>query len=384
MQFFKTSLLALLVFGVGTGIGLAWKSGWIPVEFGSANTGALTDDANDPDNFGAATANAESTAEDPELFAAQSEPPAEAVSDFRPARVANVEPDQPAELEWAREPAATPANPPARIPAEFVEEPRREFPRRPNRDIRLAAAEEPAAEARQPDGPASSIAAELRTIDEQIANEEFLAAHRSLSKLYWNHKEARNELLRRLDQTSRMIFYEPRPHLIEPYVIQPNDQLGVIAKKYQLTWEYLAKLNRTDPKRIQLNQKLKVLKGPFAAVVDLNEFALTVHLQGYYVRRYQVGIGKDGASPIGKFAVLNKVDNPQYTGPDGKVVSADDPSNPLGERWIDLGESYGIHGTIEPDSIGKAASRGCIRMRDKDVVEVYDFLVKGSEVVIRK
>jgi lipoprotein-anchoring transpeptidase ErfK/SrfK len=56
----------------------------------------------------------------------------------------------------------------------------------------------------------------------------------------------------------------------------------------------------------------------------------------------------------------------------------------LGERWIDLGESYGIHGTIEPDSIGKAASRGCIRMREKDVIEVYDFLVKGSEVVIRK
>lgn len=381
MQFFKTSLLAILVFGVGTGIGLAWKSGWIPVEFGTANTGALTDDANDPDNFGASTVDSEPAAEDPELFAAQSEPPAEN-SDFRPARVAAVEPERPAELEWARDP--TPASPPARIPAEFVEPAQAEMPRRSNRDIRLAAAEEPAAEPRQTSDPASSIAEELKTIDQQIANEEFLPAHRALSKLYWNHKEARSELLRRLDQTSRMIFYEPRPHLIEPYVIQPNDQLGVVAKKYQLTWEYLAKLNRTDPKRIQLNQKLKVLKGPFAAVVDLNEFALTVHLQGYYVRRYQVGIGKDGASPIGKFAVLNKVDNPQYTGPDGKVISADDPSNPLGERWIDLGESYGIHGTIEPDSIGKAASRGCIRMRDKDVIEVYDFLVKGSEVVIRK
>ena len=54
------------------------------------------------------------------------------------------------------------------------------------------------------------------------------------------------------------------------------------------------------------------------------------------------------------------------------------------QRWIDLGDSYGIHGTIDPDSIGKAASRGCIRLRDKDIVEVYDFLVKGSEVVIRK
>ena len=151
-----------------------------------------------------------------------------------------------------------------------------------------------------------------------------------------------------------------------------------------MSWEYLAKLNRTDPRRIQLGQKLKILKGPFAAVIDLGDYALTIHLQGYFVKRYPVGIGKDGASPVGKFTVLNKIENPQYTSPDGKVISADDPANPLGERWIDLGESYGIHGTIDPDSIGRAASRGCIRMREKDVIEVYDFLVKGSEVVIRK
>ena len=135
---------------------------------------------------------------------------------------------------------------------------------------------------------------------------------------------------------------------------------------------------------LQLGQKLKVVKGPFAAIVDLQDFTLTVHLQGYYVKRYDVGIGKDGSSPLGKFSVQNKVENPQYTGPDGRVISGDDPKNPLGERWIDLGDSYGIHGTIDPDSIGKAASRGCIRLRDKDIVEVYDFLVRGSEVVIRK
>ena len=52
--------------------------------------------------------------------------------------------------------------------------------------------------------------------------------------------------------------------------------------------------------------------------------------------------------------------------------------------WIDLGDSYGIHGTIDPNSIGKAESRGCIRLRDQEIVEVYDFLVKGSEVVLKK
>jgi lipoprotein-anchoring transpeptidase ErfK/SrfK len=97
-----------------------------------------------------------------------------------------------------------------------------------------------------------------------------------------------------------------------------------------------------------------------------------------------VGIGKDGTSPIGKFAVLEKIENPQYTDPDGKVIEGDDPANPLGERWIGLGDSYGIHGTIDPESIGKAESRGCIRLRDADIIEVYNFLVVGSVVEIRE
>jgi len=72
-----------------------------------------------------------------------------------------------------------------------------------------------------------------------------------------------------------------------------------------------------------------------------------------------------------------------HYGPEG-IIPHNDPKNPLGERWIDLGDSYGIHGTIEPDSIGTAASRGCIRLRDADIIEVYNFLVNGSLVEIRE
>ena len=150
-----------------------------------------------------------------------------------------------------------------------------------------------------------------------------------------------------------------------------------------MPWQYLVKLNRVDPQRIRPGQKLKVIKGPFSAVVDLSDFEITIHSHGYFVCTYPVGIGKDGSSPIGKFTVLNKVVNPQYTDPSGQVIDSDDPSNPLGERWIDLGDSYGIHGTIEPDSIGQAESRGCIRMRNTDVNDTFDLLGTGSEVIIR-
>ena len=66
----------------------------------------------------------------------------------------------------------------------------------------------------------------------------------------------------------------------------------------------------------------------------------------------------------------------------GSVIDGDDPTNPLADRWIDIGDSSGIHGTIDPQSVGRAESRGCIRMFNSDVEEVFDMLGVGSEVVI--
>jgi lipoprotein-anchoring transpeptidase ErfK/SrfK len=165
--------------------------------------------------------------------------------------------------------------------------------------------------------------------------------------------------------------------------VQQGDQLRVIGQKHKLSWEYLSRLNHVDSRKIRAGQKLKVVPGPFAARVSLSRYELVVHLNGSYVKSYRVGVGKDGTTPLGAFTVKNKMIDPTYYGPEG-VVAHDDPQNPLGERWIDIGDSYGIHGTIEPASIGKNESRGCIRMLNSDVEEVYDFLVNGSEVRIQR
>ena len=225
---------------------------------------------------------------------------------------------------------------------------------------------------------------ELIEIDRLLDAGEDIAAHRMLSTIYWKRPEMRPEIEQRITMTSNLIYFSPQPHYMAPHEIQPGDQLRLIAQQYHVPWEYLAKLNRVDAQRIRAGQKLKVIKGPFHAFVDLSDYELTIHAHGYFVKRYAVGIGKDGASPIGKFAVHNKVFNPQYTDPQGRVIAADDPSNPLGEHWIDIGDSFGIHGTIEPQSIGRAESRGCIRMNNQDVAEVYDMLQNGSEVIIRR
>ncbi len=233
--------------------------------------------------------------------------------------------------------------------------------------------------------PATSLEtpAALADIDRMIERGDDLRALRELSKIYWQQPQRRAQIQKRLDSLAQRVFFAPQPHYLPPYVVRPGDVLERIARKYAVTWQYLARLNRIDPKRIRPGQKLKVVRGPFAAFVDLSDFELTVHLKGYYVKRYTVGIGKDGASPIGRFVVRKKVENPQYTTPEGKVIPADDPANPVGEYWIDIGDGYGLHGTIDPQSVGRAESRGCIRLRNEDIAEVFTLLVVGSEVVIR-
>ena len=231
--------------------------------------------------------------------------------------------------------------------------------------------------------PVTGTEPDLRPIDDLLQKGDYVSAHRDLSKIYWNQPESRRIIQERLDRNARLIYFSPQPHFLEPCIIQPGDYLQRIAPRYRISWQYLASMNGISPRRIRAGQKLKVIKGPFSAFVDLSDFELTVHCHGFYVKRYQIGIGKDGASPIGRFSVLNKVEKPQWTDPDGRVVPADDPTNPLGTHWIDIGDSFGIHGTIDPASIGKAESRGCIRMRNSDVNEVYNLLITGSEVVIR-
>ena len=229
-----------------------------------------------------------------------------------------------------------------------------------------------------------SLQSRMGEIDQMLLDGKTLSAHRELSRLYWSHPGYRDVFAKRIEKTAQSIYFSPQPHFMQPYRVQPGDQLRRVAKLYNVPWEYIEKLNRIDARRIRPGQELKVIRGPFSAIIELSRFELTVHTNGYFVRRYRVGIGQDGTTPLGNVRVLNKVVNPQYTGPDNRVIAANDPANPLGERWLDLGNGYGIHGTIDPQSIGRAESRGCVRLHNADVEEIYNLLSVGSVVEIRR
>ena len=227
-------------------------------------------------------------------------------------------------------------------------------------------------------------AATLRNVEQWVADGETLEAHAALSRLYWKQPEFRAQIFERIEQTAANIYANPNSHFAEPHFVEFGDTLEGIAQKYQVPWQYLAQLNSTTRETLQAGQKLKVLNGPFGAVVDLNSFEMTIHAHGWYVHRYRIGVGRDLSTTVGEFTVQNKRENPMWHRPDGGIVEADDPQNPLGEYWIGLGEHIGIHGTIDPESIGQDTSQGCIHLVDGDISEIFNLLGTGSKVVIRR
>jgi len=229
----------------------------------------------------------------------------------------------------------------------------------------------------------SATAETLRNVDAQTLAGETLKAHGTLSNLYWKTPNLRAMIQQRIEETSAEIYANPHAHFAEPYVVQFGDTLEGIAKNYNVPGQYLARLNAVSPATLQAGQSLKVLKGPFAAVVDLDQFQMTIHAHGWFVRKYTIGIGKDRKTPVGEFTIQDKLENPTWYNPQGGKVDGDDPENPLGEYWLGLGDHIGIHGTIDPTSIGKAASRGCIHLADDNIAEVYQLLGVGSPVRIR-
>jgi hypothetical protein len=118
-------------------------------------------------------------------------------------------------------------------------------------------------------------------------------------------------------------------------------------------------------------------------LVSLPDRQLALLENGQLKKVYPVAVGKESTpSPTGSFHILVRVTNPTYYHR-GKVIGPG-PKNPLGTRWMGLGyRGYGIHGTNAPNSIGKAASHGCIRMAKKDLEELFRMVKVGDEVEIR-
>ncbi|HUA62304.1 MAG TPA: L,D-transpeptidase [Verrucomicrobiae bacterium] len=153
-------------------------------------------------------------------------------------------------------------------------------------------------------------------------------------------------------------------------VIRSEEQIKKLARLTSVmlvaTAEALAADNGSRPER--------------KIVVSLADRKLAVVEAGRVVKIFSVAVGApQSPSPAGSYEIINRLSEPTYYG-FGKVIPPG-KSNPVGPRWIGLSlKGFGIHGTNEPNSIGHNASHGCIRLRNQEIVELFEMVSVGDTV----
>lgn len=187
-----------------------------------------------------------------------------------------------------------------------------------------------------------------------------------------------NELLGRLAGT---VVYSRQHLLLPPYEIRPGDRLDTIAAEFQVTPELLAKINGiADPDHLPVGQKIKVIRGPFLAIVYLDRREVTLVVQQCYAGRFMLtGVGRDTATLTGNF----KVDRKTFDTPSHPADATRQGLPPL-HHWIDFTndrhESFGFCGVSDPTAGDEP--RG-LMLSARDAGDLYDILSVGSSIVVR-
>lgn len=166
------------------------------------------------------------------------------------------------------------------------------------------------------------------------------------------------------------------------YEIKLGDTLIKIAKEFNTTPELIARSNNLVADKILPGRKIKIWTAPFSILVDKSQNTLLLKSREEVIKAYIVSTGANNSTPVGNFRISDKLQNPTWFKA-GAIVPPDNPENILGSRWMGIGlVGYGIHGTTDPQSLGKQVTQGCVRMSNPDVEELYTIIPVGTEVII--
>ncbi|MGM0873396.1 MAG: L,D-transpeptidase family protein [Bacillota bacterium] len=161
------------------------------------------------------------------------------------------------------------------------------------------------------------------------------------------------------------------------HIVKKGETLALIAANYRTTINQLIAANNiSNPNVLYIGQNINIPNLPnpntipFSIHISTNNKRLILKRNGQVVKEYPIAVGKMvTATPVGDFVIVNREPN---------------PGGPFGAMWLSLSKiHYGIHGTNNPSSIGKAVSLGCIRMHNHHVLELASIVPNGTRVLIR-
>lgn len=224
----------------------------------------------------------------------------------------------------------------------------------------------------------------------EAARDFYLTAYEGLGT---SDLKKSKELEDKIGRCSIELFTTPRPMNGKvDYVIKHGDTLTGIASNYNCPVALIKKSNNIkNENSIRPGDRLIFPDHPkFSIRVSKTENTLTLFLDGRLFKKYIVGTGQYGKTPVGTFKIGERIENPDWWADNGVCIPFGDPNNILGTRWLKLVptgdtirvDSYGIHGTWDNSTLGQQSSNGCVRMSNKDVEELTMLVPLGTEVEI--
>lgn len=176
-----------------------------------------------------------------------------------------------------------------------------------------------------------------------------------------------------------------------------GDTLNKIARRYSVNVQVLAALNQVRSGKLKTGQELTLPLLHVMPTIPEDGIVLNVPERQVYVVRnsvcvatFPVSVGQaEWPTAIGKYSISSRVVNPRWV-PTRSMIERTQirdepvepgPDNPLGDRWIGWSaKGYGFHSTIAPNSIGSAASHGCVRLYPEAAHKLFDLVKKGDTI----
>ena len=180
----------------------------------------------------------------------------------------------------------------------------------------------------------------------------------------------------------------------EKYIVKPNDSLWGICNRMNnvrsinVEVGLLRLLNKIKGDVIYKDQALDIPSDKISIRVYKRNWLMVVFIGEMPLTAYRVGLGANESTPDGDFMIKTRLKNPDwYSETLGQIIPHGDSRNILGTRWLGFearedARGFGIHGTTDPDSIGKNESAGCIRMRNGDVEELFELIARETKVTV--
>jgi len=245
-----------------------------------------------------------------------------------------------------------------------------------------------AAAAAAPALAAYDLKRDMAEADQLIAENKYKAALAKLTPHYASADlpaDQRAVLLSWLDPLAAKVIYSREHLLAAAHQVRKGETLYDVAHLYNVEYRLLQNINSkevSDPLILVPATELKVVPGPFRADVNLSTGELTLYVGDLYAGRFPFTLGDQPPQP-GEFKVIDKRSQQKsYVGfVDGRVIPANDPSNPYGGWWLSLGGEVALHGS---PAIPGDQTLGCMALSTQDAKDVYGILSIGSEVKIRR